>query len=152
MLFGNVPQSTSRYVLFAKSAKGNPTYTGVAGLKNARVGVRFAFRVPELIQQAADRGELTLDAVNNDELNFKKLELGRVDYVLTNHDVGETMLRRLGLEGIQELRPAVMELPVFIVFNKAMPQAVAWRDAIDKGLLAVRASRIEQRIRAEYLR
>lgn len=152
MLFGNVPQSISKYVLFAKVAKGTGTYTGVASLKNSRIGVRFAFRVPGSIQQAADRGELTLDSVNDDEFNFRKLGLGRVDYVLTNDDVGETMLRRLSLDDVQELRPAVTELPVYVVFNKSMPRAVAWRDAIDKGLLAVRAGRMEQRIRAEYLR
>jgi polar amino acid transport system substrate-binding protein len=152
MLFGTVPQSVSRYVLFAKVTKGNGVYPGVPGLKNARIGVRFAFRVPESIQQAADRGELTLESVNDDELNFKKLGLGRVDYVLTNHDVGETMLRRLHMNDVQEMRPAVMELAVYVVFNKSMPQATAWRDAIDKGLLAARANRAEQRIRAEYLK
>ena len=151
MLFGTVPASTTRYVLYAKSGVGN-SYTGAAALRGARIGVRLAFRVPEAIKQAAERGELTLETVNNDEFNFRKLGLGRVDYVLTNEDVGETMILRLKLEDTHALRPAVEEFATYMVFNKAMEQAPALRNALDKGMQAVRADDTEKRIRAQYLR
>ena len=72
--------------------------------------------------------------------------------MLTNQDVGETMVRRLQLADIKALRPAVEEFPTFVVFNKGLENAVAWRNAVDKGMQAVRGSRTEQRIREHYLR
>lgn len=152
MLFGSVPVSVTSYVLYAKAARGNAAYTGVDTLQGARIGVRLAFRVPEAIKQAAERGDITLETVNDDEFNFRKLSLGRVDYVLTNQDVGETMVRRLQLADVKALRPAVEEFPTFVVFNKGLEHAAAWRNAVDKGMQAVRGSRTEQRIREQYLR
>ena len=151
MLFGNVPVSVTSYVLYAKASKSRAAYTGVDLLHGARIGVRLAFRVPEAIKQAAERGDITLEPVNDDEFNFRKLNLGRLDYVLTNQDVGETMVRRLQLADIKALRPAVEEFPTFVVFNKGLENAVAWRNAVDKGMQAVRGSRTEQRIREHYL-
>jgi polar amino acid transport system substrate-binding protein len=151
MLFGTVPQSVTRYVLYAKSNKGG-AYTGVNALQGARIGVRLAFRLPDAIKQMGEVGSLTLDAVNDDELNFRKLALGRLDFVLTNQDVGESMIRRLQLTDVHALRPAVAEFPTYVVFNKALEQAPAWRNAIDRGLQAVRTDRSEQRIREQYLR
>lgn len=152
MLFGSVPVSVTSYVLYAKAARSNVAYTGMDALQGARIGVRLAFRVPEAIKQAAERGDITLETVNDDEFNFRKLKLGRVDYVLTNQDVGETMLRRLQLADVKALRPAVEEFPTFVVFNKGLENAAAWRDALDKGMQAVRGTRAEQRIRELYLR
>ena len=150
MLFGTVPVSTTRYVLYAKS-DARSAYTGVVALQGARIGVRLAFRVPAAIQQAAERGSLSLETVNDDEFNFRKLGLGRLDYVLTNEDVGETMIQRLKMDDVHVLRPAVEEFATYMVFNKALEQAPALRNALDKGMRAVRADGTEQRIRAHYL-
>ena len=90
--------------------------------------------------------------MNDDEFNFRKLALNRVDYVLTNEDVGATQIRRLGLTDISSLHPAVMELPTYIVFRTGYPQAAAVQKALDRGLLAVRANQTEQRLRDQYLR
>lgn len=147
MLFGSVPVTMTSYVLYAKAAKGNAAYTGVEALQGARIGVRLAFRVPKAIKQAAERGDLVLETVNDDGLNFKKLSLGRLDYVLTNQDVGETMVQLLQLGDIKALRPAVEEFPTFVVFNKGLKNADARRSALDKGMQAVRGSRTGQRIR-----
>ena len=149
MLFGSVPVTITSYVLYAKAGKGPAVYTGVDALQGARIGVRLAFRLPDAIKQAAERGDITLETVNDDELNFRKLKLGRVDYVLINQDVGETIARRLQLADVRVLYPAVDEFPTFVVFNKGLENAVALRNAVDKGLQAVRATRAEQRIREQ---
>ena len=150
MVFGALPQSVTSYVLYAKTGKAGAVYAGSASLHGARIGVRLAFRVPEPIKQAVERGDVTLEAVSHDELNFRKLSLDRLDYVLTNQDVGESVLRRLQLEGIQALKPAVAEFPTFVVFNKGLEQSTAWRNAIDKGMQSLRGSKVEQRIRDRY--
>jgi polar amino acid transport system substrate-binding protein len=139
MLFSNVPLSVTSYVLYARTGKTHGVYAGVQALQGTRIGVRLAFRVPDALKQAAERGELTLEPVNDDELNFRKLALGRLDYVLINQDVGETLLRRLQLSDIKAMRPAVAEFPTYVVFNKGLEQAVAWRNAVDRGILATRA-------------
>lgn len=152
MLFGTIPQSVTSYVLYAKAGKASAGYSGTGALTGARIGVRLAFRVPDPIKQAAERGEVTLDAVNDDELNFRKLNLGRLDYVLIHQNVGDAVLRRLQLADIKALKPAVAEFPTFVVFNKGLESAVAWRNALDKGMQSLRGSKAEQRIREPYLR
>ncbi|MDZ7937560.1 MAG: transporter substrate-binding domain-containing protein [Rhodoferax sp.] len=152
MVFGAVPLKVTQFTLFAKGARGRAPYLGPAQLTGSRIGVRAAFRVPDDLQAAASRGEVTLETVTDDEFNFRKLVLNRVDYVLTNQDVGATQIHRLGLTGIHSLSPAVMELPTYIVLRTGYPQAAALQKALDKGLLAARAGQTEQRLRDQYLR
>jgi polar amino acid transport system substrate-binding protein len=152
MVFGTVPLKITQFSLFAKGARGRAPYLGTAQLAGSRIGVRAAFRVPDALKAAAEQGEVVLETVNDDEFNFRKLALNRVDYVLTNEDVGATQIRRLGLTDISSLHPAVMELPTYIVFRTGYPQAAAVQIALDRGLLAVRANQTEQRLRDQYLR
>lgn len=152
MLFATVPLAMTDYTLYAKAPRSGVAYTGVEALKGARIGVRSAFRVPDELLQAAQRGELELDYAREDELSFRKLERDRVDYVLANQDVGTTMIRRLSLPMVKAVQPPVMEFPTFIVFSKSQPLAPLWRAAIDKGLAALRANQTERRIREQYLR
>lgn len=152
MLFGNVPQGITRYVLYAKASKAGSAYAGVEALRGARIGVRLAFRVPESIKQAVARGDVKLESVYDDELNFRKLSLGRLDYVLANQDVGDAMQRRLQLSDIKALKPAVTEFPTFVVFNKGLEQATGWRDALDKGMQSLHGTKVEQQLRDAYLR
>jgi polar amino acid transport system substrate-binding protein len=152
MVFGAVPLKVTQFALFAKGERGLTPYLEVGQLTGSRIGVRAAFRVPDELQAAAKRGDLALESVTDDEFNFRKLMLNRVDYVLTNQDVGATQIRRLGLTDIHSLRPAVMELPTFIVLRTGYPQAAALQKALDKGLLSARADQTEQRLREQYLR
>ena len=152
MLFTTVPLATTAYTLYAKAPRGAAPYTGTGALKGARIGVRTAFVVPEALARAAARGELSLDYGREDELNFRKLALNRVDYVLANHDVGVTMIRRLALADVRAVQPPVSEFPTFIVLNKSLALAGPWRDAIDKGLALLRAGPFERQLREQYLR
>lgn len=152
MLFTTVPLAMTAYTLYAKPPRANRPYTGTDALKGARIGMRTAFVVPEALVRAAARGELTLDYVREDELNFRKLDLDRLDYVLANQDVGSTMIRRLALAHVRAVQPPVSEFPTFIVLNKSLALAARWRDAIDKGLLLLRAGPSERQIREQYLR
>jgi polar amino acid transport system substrate-binding protein len=152
MVFGAVPLKVTQFSLFAKGVRGRAPYLGTAQLAGSRIGVRAAFRVPDALNTAAEQGDVVLETVNDDEFNFRKLALNRVDYVLTNEDVGATQIRRLGLTDISSLRPAVMELPTYIVFRTGYPQAAALQKALDRGLLAARANQTEQRLREQYLR
>src|SRR4030095_5277060 len=45
--------------------------------------------------------ELTIDMTPDDESAFKKLSLGRVDAVFSNKDVGNDMMRKLGIKNIR---------------------------------------------------
>jgi polar amino acid transport system substrate-binding protein len=152
MVFGTVPLKITQFTLFAKGARGRAPYLGTAQLTGSRIGVRAAFRVPDALKAAAEQGDVVLETVNDDEFNFRKLALNRVVYVLTNEDVGATQIRRLGLTDINSLRPAVMELPTYIVLRTGYPRAAAVQKALDKGLLMVRANQTEQRLHDQYLR
>lgn len=152
MLFTTVPLATTAYLLYAKAPRSAVAYTGTDALKGARIGVRTAFVVPDVLARAAARGELTLDYGREDELNFRKLALDRLDYVLANQDVGSTMIRRLALAEVHAVQPPVSEFPTFIVLKKSLALAVPWRDAIDKGLASLRTGPFERQIREQYLR
>ena len=49
----------------------------------------------------AEIKELTIDMTPDDESAFKKLSLGRVDAVFSNKDVGNDMMRKLGIKNIR---------------------------------------------------
>jgi len=49
----------------------------------------------------ADIKDLTIDMTPDDESAFKKLSLGRVDAVFSNKDVGNDMMRKLGIKNIR---------------------------------------------------
>jgi len=49
----------------------------------------------------AEIKELTIDMTPDDESAFKKLSLDRVDAVFSNKDVGNDMMRKLGIRNIQ---------------------------------------------------
>jgi polar amino acid transport system substrate-binding protein len=49
----------------------------------------------------AEIKELTIDMTPDDESAFKKLSLDRVDAVFSNKDVGNDMMRKLGIRNIR---------------------------------------------------
>jgi len=49
----------------------------------------------------AEIKDLTIDMTPDDESAFKKLSLGRVDAVFSNKDVGNDMMRKLGIKNIR---------------------------------------------------
>jgi ABC-type amino acid transport substrate-binding protein len=152
MLFTTVPLATTAYTLYAKAPRSTLPYAGVEALKGARVGVRTSFVVPDALLQAVASGLMTLDYGREDELNFRKLVLDRVDYVLANQDVGSTMIRRLALVDVKAVQPPLAEFPTYIVLKKSLVQAVRWRELIDRGLAALRGGPFERQLREQYLR
>ncbi len=49
----------------------------------------------------AEIKDLTIDMTPDDEAAFKKLSLGRVDSVFSNRDVGNDLMRKLGLKNLR---------------------------------------------------
>jgi polar amino acid transport system substrate-binding protein len=49
----------------------------------------------------AEIKDLTIDMTPDDEAAFKKLSLGRVDAVFSNRDVGNDLMRKLGLKNLR---------------------------------------------------
>ncbi len=150
MRFTQLPLYTTRYTLYAKSPRRLTPYSHIDALKGARLGVRLGFRLPETLGIAVKQKTIALDTAANDELNFRKLALGRVDYVLTAEEVGASILRTMGNPDIQAMKPPLAELPVYVVFNRARPEAESMETALSKGLAALRGSANEQRIRLQY--
>jgi polar amino acid transport system substrate-binding protein len=60
------------------------------------------------------------EEVQTDDLNFKKLDRGRIDYVVTGYSNGVMLAREMGLTGrVQPLTsPVIKEDNLYIIFSK----------------------------------
>ena len=71
-------------------------------LKGYTVGVFGPSNTATALEKIkAEIKELTIDMTPDDEAAFRKLSLGRVDAVFSNKDVGNDMMRKLGIKNIR---------------------------------------------------
>ncbi|MBZ0113593.1 MAG: transporter substrate-binding domain-containing protein [Thermoanaerobaculia bacterium] len=115
MSFMQVPLHVTDYVLFAHRSSVD-RFAGGALPSGAIVAVNRGFHLPQVIESAAARGEIVLHEVGEEEQSLRMLALDRVDAVLTHRGVGEHVLRRLDLEGLVALEPAMASRPAYLVF------------------------------------
>lgn len=89
--------------------------------------------------------KLKVEAANTPEINFGKLELGRIDYFITGLYTGAATLVRLGKEDrFTTLMPPVTETANYVAFVKASPCS-AYLPAFDRRLAElVRAGVVEK--------
>lgn len=95
-----------------KNFSGNP-----ADLATGTIGTVNAISYGERFDKLKDR--LKLERVESLDLNFKMLNAGRIDYVVSNRYSAEFSIRSLGIEAsIFELHPPIDVLFSYFAFSK----------------------------------
>ena len=148
MDFTTVPLKLTELVLFVRNGSFE-SFQGFEMLKDKSIGIRRGFKIPAALRTLIDQGSIKLEEVNVDLQNFEKLKRGRLDAILSNHEVGDETIRHMSSADIVALYPPVQVTPTYMVFNKAKNLS-AWVPLFDKGLKAVVADGTYRKIKAQY--
>jgi polar amino acid transport system substrate-binding protein len=115
------PLASERWVFFVRTEQADElSFSSLDEIKGRRIGILRGASVTEefwsFLREYADYEE-----VETDDLNFKKLSKGRLDYVVTSYSNGTLLLKELGLsETIEPLSlPVIKEDDLFIIFSRA---------------------------------
>jgi polar amino acid transport system substrate-binding protein len=109
-----------KWVLFVRSDEaGKLRFTSLDDLKGYRIGVlRGASVSPEFWDFV--RRESYVEEVSSDEINFRKLEAGRVDYIVASYFNGSQLIGSLGLRDkvVPLLSKSLKEDDLYVIFSK----------------------------------
>lgn len=143
----SIPQVISFYVV----PDSPVTFDGdLAKLKGRKIGVVSTISYGKIFDDMCD--QLNIDRTDNLELNFKKLEIGRLDMLVSNIYVGDWTIKQMGMSGrFKRLPQQVQSVDSYIGFSKAKGQGhEALRDAFDKELDNLIAEGIYAAIMLKY--
>jgi ABC-type amino acid transport substrate-binding protein len=149
LVLGEEPLHVTRYTLFIR-VQDRVALRSLDRFQHTVVGVRRGFRLPGALTEAVQQGRVLLEEVDQDEVNFRKLALGRVQAVLTNLDVGHYTLAQLRLSGIVPQDEPLMRLPTFIAYTREAKGLPPMAD-IDAALRRLKQDGTYARIVARYL-
>lgn len=115
-------------------------WTNFEDLKKYRVAGTLGYYDTDLLESEG----VPLDKVTNEELNFEKMLVGRVDLYATSLDVGYYIIHKLydptkAVLFTNDPKP-LHEADTFVMFSRKIPNGASLRDTFDKGLRALKAS------------
>ncbi|WDP91546.1 MAG: transporter substrate-binding domain-containing protein [Desulfobacter sp.] len=140
-----IPQIIAFYVRKDSGIK----YDGdLLKLKSQRIGVLNTISYGKKFDDV--REQLNTRVVQNLKCNFKKLKANRVDLVISNVYMGDSTIKKMGLDHeFKRLSPAVQAVDSFIAFSKARG-LMAIRDQFDAALEKLIADGTYDKIMAGY--
>ncbi|WP_159084727.1 substrate-binding periplasmic protein [Dongshaea marina] len=115
-LYYTPPIITTEYGFFVQTS-APLQYKAPSDIKGMKVGVFGPSNTSNSLNKLAKQVDIKVDMTNKNEAVFKKLSSGRVDAVYSNRDVGNSIIKKLG---ITNLRYAGAQKPVtyYIAFSK----------------------------------
>jgi|GEM_PF-932429 len=93
-------------------------FTDVSDLHGKKVGVILGWSYGTAFDTAQKNGALKVFPVNRDELNFKKLDEGRLDCVIASRESGLYQIAVGDYTSIYSLEKAVLINPTYVAFSK----------------------------------
>ena len=114
------PLAVEKWILFIRSADRNKFhFSSYDDLIDKSIGVLRGASVSEEFWEFV-KSHNNYQEVTVDELNFKKLMLGRIDCVVTSHSNGMVLINKKGLKGkvIPVLSWVIKEDNLYIIFSK----------------------------------
>ena len=129
-------------VVFFHRADTDLQWRSVADLKQLRIGVTAGSNYGEVFNKAVQLGELSVQSVHKDELNFYKLLGGRIDIFPINIDVGMAMSEALLTPAERDRltyhpRP-VFVAPLHVIMGRAVKENAELIQIFNQGLKALR--------------
>ena len=125
------------------------TWTKLEDLKRYRMGVTMGFK-EEAIYKAQG---IAAEVVTSEDLNFKKMRVGRIDVYQTSKRVGYVTLKKtFGQQDASVFThhpKVVSESEYFVLFSRATPRGQYLADKFDAGLKKLKASGGYDKIMAE---
>jgi polar amino acid transport system substrate-binding protein len=109
-----------KWVFYVRSADIDElSFSSYDELKDRRIGVLRGASVTEEFWEFV-KENANYEEAKTDELNFKKLDRGRIDYVVTSYSNGAMLVKNMGLtDKVQSLpKPIIKEDNLYIIFSK----------------------------------
>lgn len=136
LYYPSEPLSDVEFVLFQATARSHPI-ASLDDLKGLTVGISPGYTYPLAFRESA---AFRREAAPTHEANFGKLDLGRIDLLITDRRVGRYLIKHLGLQG------RISELPLVI---DRQSQYLAVRKNVGMDLLAQRFAAELRRFKRE---
>lgn len=114
------PIAQEKWVFFVRTEDASKlSFSSYDELKDRRIGILRGASVTEEFWDFVKQYR-NYEEVQTDELNFKKLDRGRIDYVVTSYSNGVMLAREMRLTGrVQPLvSPVIKEDNLYIIFSK----------------------------------
>ncbi|MYM37926.1 substrate-binding periplasmic protein [Duganella qianjiadongensis] len=90
----------------------------LADLQGKRIGVVQGWSYGEKLDELINNKFFSVEAVNSDLTNFKKLKLGRIDALITIRDVGASIMAKGEFDDLAISRIPVFSNSTYIAFKK----------------------------------
>lgn len=148
-LFTGVPMHVTQYTLFYDPEKF-PAAHGLNDFLGQTIGVNRGFNTTPEFHLAKAQSDIEVVEVNEDSQSLKMLELGRIDAVLTNYDVGQYLIRVLGLSHLRALEPPLSTTPAYLVLRRS-PELEPLIERFNWALFQILTDGTYARIRARYI-
>ena len=148
-MYTSVPLHITQYTLFVRTDQTPQTRT-LQDLFGKTIAVNRGFQTTPEFESARRQGQIKVIEVGRDEQSMRMLALGRVHAVLTNADVGQHVIRKLGLDDIEPLMPPMSITPAYLVLRKA-PEFAPLRDQFNWSLFEILKDGTYERIRERYI-
>ncbi len=120
-------------------------------LKKYTLGVTLSFKQEKIYKENG----LKAERVTREDLNFKKMLVGRIDAYETSKTVGYNLISNLFSKEEAKLfthHPKAVEVnEYYILFSKKTSNGKSFADKFDSGLQKIKASGLYDRILTEYL-
>lgn len=107
----------SLWVVWVKKDSGN-WYTSLEDFKGKTVGVVNGYSYTKAFWDFVRKNK-AFEGVTSDEMNFKKLQSGRFEYIVAELENGYHILNKLGIKDITPvIEHPIKSAGLFIIFNK----------------------------------
>lgn len=148
-LYTSVPLHITQYTLFVRTDK-KPVPETLQDLFGKTIGVNRGFQTTPAFESARQRDQIRVIEVGKDEQSMRMLALRRVHAVLTNADVGQHVIRTLGLENIAPLMPPLSTTPAYLVLRNT-PEFEPLLEQFNWALFEILRDGTYEDIRSRYI-
>jgi polar amino acid transport system substrate-binding protein len=119
-LFPSEPLTSEKWVFFVRSDAADALqFSSLDEIRDRRIGILRGASVTDEFWNFVHEHR-NYEEVETDDLNFKKLDKSRLDYVVTSYSNGVLLLKKLDLTDVIEplAAPIIKEDNLFIMFSK----------------------------------
>jgi polar amino acid transport system substrate-binding protein len=135
------PLFTSRITLFFRKNEVRP-WKKLADLSALRIGATASYRYCAEFDQLEEQRRLRVERAAADELNFAKLEAGRIDAMIVDSDYGRWRIAQMGdaADKIAEDTHPVCTAPMYLLISRAVQYGPALTERFNAGLRQMKAN------------
>lgn len=145
--WGKHPLLVSREIYYVMASRPLQAKSGQALQQGQRIGCVIGY---EYGDEFSNNTRIDKQCVRSNEQNIKKLLEGRIDAMLASEKTAKVLISKAKLN--DKIVPAFVssELPTYVAFSKAHPDADYYMKKLDEGLEIIKANGEYQRIEAGY--